>query len=102
MNTQIEFMHYRPAMKNGRGGITVGILPSATDKSALLSFARCGPTDNFNKKIGRAIASGRMTSFLNRGPGAYDVREVPVDDMLKLKTIVAGHLAHEMFEEGLE
>lgn len=102
MNTQIEFMHYRPTMPNGRGGITVAILPSSTDKSALLAFARCGPSDNFNKKVGRAISSGRMTAFLNRGPGAYDVREVPVSDMLQLKTIVAGHLAHEMFEEGLE
>lgn len=66
--TQIQFIHRRPVVIIGparpadfasRGGFTVAyqeVQPGLIE----YSVAHCSPRDNFNKKIGRDIATGRL------------------------------------------
>jgi hypothetical protein len=60
-----KFIHLRYFDENNEliqnAGITVAYLLNPADHNLLLvSFARCHPSDNYNKKIGRAISIGRM------------------------------------------
>jgi hypothetical protein len=99
---QIEYMHYRPMVKNANGGATVAILPTENN-TAIVSVARCGPLDLFNKKIGRAVAAGRIQAYLagRRNMENY-VFTVDVPNMLELKSTVAKELVDEMGEIGLQ
>ena len=96
--TKFEFMHYRNEDKSS--GATVAILPYL-DNTALLAISWCGPHDAFNKKIGRAVSSGRITAYLNkRAFMQYHVRVIDVPEGSILKKVVAERLANEMSEYG--
>lgn len=98
----VEYMHFRPIFSDVSGGATVAILPQVERGTALISIARCGPMDNFNKKIGRDIATGRLSAYLaGRQSVAGHVREIAVPDMLKLKETVATALENEMADNDL-
>lgn len=64
---QIQYIHRRPFTATGpyapasRGGFTVAyqeIKPGLIE----YSIATCSTCDNFNKKLGRAIATGRLAN----------------------------------------
>lgn len=97
-----QYMHYRSA--NGScAGATVAILPDAATKTALFAISRCGPNDNFNKKIGRTVASGRISAFLQgRGTVAEHINQVTFDDAEDIKSVVHGVVRDEMDAYGLE
>lgn len=97
---QFEFMHYRSADKTK--GATVAILPLDHNKTALITVSRCGPYDNFNKKIGRSVASGRIIAYMN-GRSSMDeyVHTIDIPDGVELKKAVAEVLEDEMAESGL-
>jgi hypothetical protein len=76
--SQIQFIHRRPVAGDcgpaSRGGFTIAyqeIKPGLVE----YSIANCSPRDNFNKKIGRDIATGRLVNSNNRA-----VRESTVED----------------------
>lgn len=96
---KFEYMHYRTADKT-RGGATVAIYPQDTTKTALIAIARCGPHDVFNKKIGRAIASGRISAFLAGRPSEH-VEQIVVENPDDLKMIVDTHLNEFVAEHDL-
>jgi len=58
------FMHYRKYDRYGqivcKGGLTLAI-QQENDK-LVVALAQCGKKDHFNRKIGRNIASGRLTA----------------------------------------
>lgn len=65
----VKFMHYRAIDEHGKpysqGGATVAYIDE--DGSPIrFSVASCHYRDNFNKKIGRAISSGRLLSSSDR------------------------------------
>jgi len=95
-------MHYRSA--NGtKGGATVAILSDAVTNTALFAISRCGPQDIFNKKIGRAVSSGRIKAFVQgRGTVAEHINQVTFDDPADLKAIVDATVADTMEAYGLE
>ena len=99
---RVEYMHFRSIFRNGVGGATVAIMPQEERGTALISVSRCGPMDNFNKKIGRDIAVGRLTAYLaGRSSAAVHIREIDVPDMLRLKESVAVAMAPELDDIGL-
>lgn len=51
-----------PAGTDGLGGVTVGIRNGHTPDTLEFAFAICSRSDNFSRKIGRAIVDGRFTS----------------------------------------
>ena len=99
---QFQFMHYRSA--NGtKGGATVAILPDAVTKTALFAISRCGPHDIFNKKIGRAVSSGRINAFIKgRATMGEHINQVTFDDPIELKSLVNDVVGDEMDAYGLE
>ena len=99
---QFQFMHYRSA--NGtKGGATVAILPDAATKTALFAISRCGPHDIFNKKIGRAVSSGRINAFIKgRATMGEHINQVTFDDPIELKALVNDVVGDEMAAYGLE
>lgn len=69
---QTKFIHLRHIKARGglqaRGGLTIAFreLPLTDEyKSISLAIARCSREDVFNKKIGRAIAEGRLNIMRN-------------------------------------
>jgi len=91
MNQPIQFMHYRKFSENGpdsRGGATVAILPGENG-TAMIAVAQCNPSDVFNKKVGRAISSGRINAYL-KGRTSLDgkVQTITVVDLLQLREAV--------------
>lgn len=100
--SQVQFMHYRPVSGDSRGGATVAILPLEHEPKALITLARCGPNDVFNKKLGRDIAAGRLAAFLKgRVSATSKIREVDITDPLKLKKAVSDYLHDEMELQNL-
>lgn len=97
----IEFMHYRSA--NGtRGGATVAIYPQAATMTALISVARCGPADIFNKKIGRDVAKGRIAAYLKgRESSVKHVDQIVVPEGMDLKAAVDIAVFEQMASHGL-
>ena len=63
--SQIQFIHRRPfagfCTPASRGGFTVAYQEV---KPGLIEYSRatCSTRDNFNKKLGRAIATGRLVN----------------------------------------
>lgn len=60
---KIQFIHRRPICTvaghfSSRGGMTVAYRPG--DGFVEYSIAQCSSKDNFNKKLGRDIAAGRL------------------------------------------
>lgn len=100
---QIQFMHYRSPTRDTTHGATVAILPQGD--LALIAVSFCGPKDAFNRKIGRAVAAGRIMAALDhradRPKMAGMVRQVPIADPTRLKECVADALDDEMNSEGL-
>jgi len=63
--TEVKYRHIRNYDFNGdisnRGGITIAYRePTAT--TIEYAVARCNPSDNFSRKMGRIIATGRLNS----------------------------------------
>ena len=97
-----QYMHYRSA-NGSRGGATVAILPDSATKTALFAISRCGPNDNFNKKIGRTVASGRINAFIKgRSTMTEHINQVAFQDQLELKSLVDAVIGDEMEAYGLE
>lgn len=94
-------MHLRPEQEVGSSpGATVAILPDYEHNLALVAVAYCNPHDQFNKKIGREISSGRINAFLKGRVGLAEyVQSIPVTDMSKLKETVVSELARQEAEE---
>lgn len=66
--TEVRFFH----MPYGRGHVTVAykLVQQVNFKEVVASAAFCSPKDQFSKKIGRTIASGRLQN-LRRGNMFY-------------------------------
>lgn len=65
MSEKIEFAHVR--MRNPDGNVTnhrgsTFAFKEVGDGQIVYAAAHCGPNDNFNKKLGRAKAAGRLNS----------------------------------------
>lgn len=69
MNTNnIKFLHYRRYdvdnefydVLSARGGVTFAYQLSEDGTQVAVAKARCNDTDNFDKRIGREISSGRL------------------------------------------
>ena len=56
MTTQIKFMH--PQL--GRGRATLAVQVDQNGRFVRYNFALCSPKDRFVRKLGRAIAEGRL------------------------------------------
>lgn len=58
----IKFFHVRNKEQIGKGGITYAL--ELDDKYTVLRMAKavCNPKDNFNKRVGRVMAQGRLNS----------------------------------------
>ena len=90
----IQFMHYRKYAGvwndiSSRGGATVAILPQ-DNGTALISVATCSSEEVFNKKVGRAVSSGRIQAYLNgRTTLEGQVKLISVTDLTNLKEEVA-------------
>lgn len=60
----VKFLHYRHVLNDGsidsRGGITFAYVEG--EEGLSYATAQCSLDDNYNKKTGRAIASGRLLS----------------------------------------
>lgn len=98
--SKIEFMHYRSPAKP-QAGATVAILPSNDNKTAVVAIARCGPHDMFQKKVGRAIATGRINAWV-KDPAANEslVTFVDIIDRNYLKAEVAEAINATMVSFG--
>lgn len=63
---ETKFHHVRFYNEDGSvhnmGGATIAFVENLKDNSIRYAWALCSPKDNFNKKTGRAIASGRLKS----------------------------------------
>lgn len=55
----IKYAHIRPNMDPRSGGYTIAF-ERINDRVVNAAIARCNPKDNFNKKLGRQIAKGRL------------------------------------------
>jgi hypothetical protein len=62
---RIYFVHLRNPLNLNRGGMTVAFTPSA-DGFIEFAIAKCSDADNFNKKVGRTIASNRLQKRANK------------------------------------
>lgn len=73
-----KFHHFRNLKEDGSvynmGGLTVAWEVNEQNKSIRYAFAICSDRDNFNKKVGRTIAGGRLKSP-NHSFVVYDVTE---------------------------
>lgn len=97
----VEFMHYRSA-NGSKGGATVAIYPQAATMTALISIARCGPADIFNKKIGRDVARGRIAAYLGgRESSTKHVEQILVPEGMDLKASVDIAVFEQMTSHGL-
>lgn len=79
-----RFIHLRWQQEDGstdpNSGITVGYLRQ--DDRILVAYSQCNPADNYNKKIGRAICTGRLIH------GNCYALPIPADDQ-KLVDVVS-------------
>lgn len=57
-----NFAHVRPKDLNGGYTIAYTNIPRNTSGDVHYALARCKSSDNFNKKIGRMIAEGRLAA----------------------------------------
>jgi len=69
--SKIQFIHRRPVDAatrdfSSRGGFTVAYRAVPEDNHVEYSVAVCSDRDNFNKKLGRDIAAGRLTRGMAR------------------------------------
>lgn len=58
----IKFIHIRTGLK---GGTTIGYSFDGVGNRVVYAVAKCNANENYNKKIGRAVTTGR----LNKGRG---------------------------------
>jgi len=63
----VSFMHYRKYDRQGqiesKGGLTLAI--ERHGNQLIVAMAECGRHDNFNRKLGRTIAEGRLRARSN-------------------------------------
>ena len=80
------FMHYRKFDRKGqimaRGGMTLAI--QVDGSQVTVALAECGRKDNFNRKLGRQIASGRLSA----GKESSHVHVITLPEMTKVKSFV--------------
>ncbi len=76
------FMHYRKFNRlgqvMGKGGLTLAIQCEGNQIS--VGMAHCSTKDNFNKKLGRTVAEGRLR---NRTPGFFHTMTLPEETSVK-------------------
>ena len=78
-------MHYRKFDRQGqimsKGGLTLAIKKEGD--SLFIAQAQCGRKDNFNRKLGRTIAEGRLTR-----PGTCPIRILQLPPETSVKSFV--------------
>lgn len=104
-NTGTYFMHYRRRDSYGeaqpQGGVTLAIRPIGGNVIRV-AMAKCGKKDVFNKKLGRAIAEGRLAAAAGseRNKFVYDLVLTETDAPIKEAVAVA--FGPAFAEMGLE
>lgn len=58
-----KFIHIRTGLK---GGITIGYNFDPLTRVVRYAVARCNSKENYNKKIGRAVTTGRLGAYHDR------------------------------------
>jgi len=62
----MKFIHFRlGSPPKERGGVTIAY--NVDGHVAIYAVARCSPKDNYNKRVGRAIATGRYDKAISKG-----------------------------------
>ena len=105
MQNQTYFMHYRRRNRAGdvlpQGGATLAIRPVGEDR-IVVGMALCSQRDVFNKKLGRTIAEGRL-STAEAGFSNAHVFTIAMDELDRpIKEVVNEAFAVTMEELGLE
>lgn len=106
MNT--HFAHFRefndvwawqPSPKGG-GTVAYRFVEKPNHFGVAYTVALCSPKDRFNRKIGRAVAGGRMDNMENGGAGYLEVSKDDVCIEGKLSwSRLADHIINKVFEE---
>lgn len=82
------FMHYRKFDRRGqiqpKGGLTVAIQQDGSQLT--IALARCGRKDNFDRRMGRTIAEGRLRSRAEK-----HIHNLMLPDATSLKSFVHAH-----------
>ena len=78
----IKFIHIRTGLK---GGITIGYKLELTPHFRRVTYAvaRCNSKENYNKKIGRAVTTGRLHAGHTRVFAVADNNEKIVDIIIR-------------------
>lgn len=103
MTNSTQFMHYRAWQDDGispLGGATVAIQPIPNSERVLISAAYCSFDENFNKKIGRDVAAGRIKSHID-GRKSKHVVEIDIETDADLKAAVHQTVYSTMSALGL-
>ena len=83
---KIKFIHFRRRDKNyellATGGLTMAAMIGEDNKVFRLSLAYCSNKDNYNKKIGRAITTGRIFDINNP-----HTAQVPKQEQVQFKEL---------------
>jgi YD repeat-containing protein len=78
-----------------RGGITIAYTWDAANRVVRLAVARCAPTDNFNRRVARDIALGRLQSKRPNRNHEIDLNGVPDLTSESVEDIVWGWLENQ-------
>ena len=76
----VKYSHVRRSNSSHSGGYTIAYTSEKDSPTAEYAIARCNPKDNFNKALGRTIASGRLES--NRGVRTVNVASTRYRDVI--------------------
>lgn len=84
MNTKNESVHYvhiRKDLNTGlgkripatKGGATIAYIYDTPNKRIVFAVAMCSFRDNFCRRIGRAVATGRLSNNIDTASISYDM-----------------------------
>ena len=76
----VRILHIRSGRKGGTQAYTIAVLKNK-DGSYYTEYAICGERDQFSKKIGRMIATGRVLKWASTYPGVAVNRQYLLDDL---------------------
>ena len=71
---RLEFGDWFRSGVSPLGGKTIAVIYSPELETHVYSVALCNPKDNYNKKIGRAIAAGRLRTHPFQLPGLHSMK----------------------------
>lgn len=88
----MKYLHLRN-IKNGKalskGGVTVAYeAPLPEENTIKIAIAYCSDSDNFSRKIGRAVAEGRWEAAFVNGKPTRHVRIVPLFNQTPVNAII--------------